>query len=349
MALVGGASADHGEDDDEYDSDDHYEKGFQCGYSQPAAGKGFVFPKHHDICSPSHPESKQLKEACQYSLDHLYPDVTRLISHGFIPYFDIASVGGFSHWLHSRHINAPHEMDPGRPETVLINNNTYCAQGVMFIPNQESAGREPPVYTTGRPDDYDGSNEFIYPKRERRNDGVESQYSYGGSEYGNVSDGQDYYHDFEKNKFDVDAYEDSTICAPWHRHTDGAARFAWWYNRQFHEGAALNDDEVEFWCVVPAMFHVWPGAPEDDIAMYEHDSPSNNRTGETACTGEYETPQFLEDNEGDLSLEDLPESVQQRAMPDDLRYELEVLSDFDDVSLYQMTVGEIKSLVSYDV
>lgn len=349
-ALVGEAGASH--DDGEFDPEDRYGTGTTCGYPNPVAGTGFVFPEHHDICAADHPESVRLKEACRYTLDHLYPNATTLAARGYLPYFDVASVGGFSHWIHPDQVNTRGvELDPGRPEGILVDNGSYCAQGVMFLPDAASAGHEPPVYATGTPAAYD--NEWVFGRRAQRHDGVESQYTTGSADYRNTRDGQGYFDAHEHRPFDVERFEDhGTICAPWHRHTDAYARFAWWLNRNVYDGAALEDDGTQFWCAVPGMFHVWPGAAEADIGVYAHDSPSAQRTDDTVCRGGYETDDGdgagLTSGSGDLTLGDLPADLRERAMPDDLRYELEILSDFDDATLYQMTVGEIKDLVRYD-
>lgn len=354
FAIASAASADHTpfhEDDEGGDAEEYGGKGVHCGYTNPAAGIGFVFPEHHDICSGHHPETQRLKDACEYSLRHLYPDVPTLVANGYIPYFDVLSVGGFSHWLKPEHIRGEHMVDPGRPETVLVNNDNYCSQGIMFIPNHEVANREPPVYVEGDPDE--SAHEFIYPKREAKYT-KESQFTTGGAAYYN-SEVQGYYEDYERTVPDqatVDSWDQEgtdsggTVCAPWHRHTDGAARFAWWYHRQVNQGAALENDEVRMWCVVPAMFHVWPGAKDGSVHVYEHDAPSSDGwRGETLCEDTYTNGPYTPDDGSELTLEDLPADLQERAMPADLERELRILGDYDDETLLEMTVGEVKSLV----
>lgn len=354
LALVGSGAADHTGDtdgpveeefDESGDADDPYQgKGVTCGYTNPAFGKGFVFPEHHEACAGDHPETKRLKDAVRYSLDHLYPDVPTLIAHGFIPYFDILSVGGFSHWLKPDHIRGDHMVDPGRPETILVNNNNYCAQGIMFIPNHEVAGQEPPVYVEGSPEDY--NHQFIYQKRSDEHDhDIGNVIDSGSAAYYN-SEVQGYYDDYERTVFDTSISGEGTVCAPWHRHTDGLARFAWWYHRQINQGKAIESGEMLLWCVVPAMFHVWPGADPGSIHTYEHGSPSSDRREDTTlCHGSYENGPYTPDDGSALTLSDLPPSVQERAMPADLNRELEILGDFEDSELYQMTVSEIQTLV----
>lgn len=363
LAVAGQVSAHHRGDDadgpleterDDDQDDPYQDKGVTCGYTNPVFGKGFVFPDHHDVCAGDHPETVRIKDAVRYSLDQLYPDVPTLIAHGFIPYFDILSVGGFSHWLHPEHIKADHMVDPGRPETVLVNNDSYCAQGMMFIPDHEVAGREPPVYVDGDPGA--SNHEFIYPKREThyeeqaKNDDtdktpIELATQEGEASYFN-SEQQGYYDEYERKLPPADVLNDGTVCAPWHRHTDGAARFAWWYHRQVNSGAALENDEVLFWCVVPAMFHVWPGTKSGSIHVYEHGAPSEARRDETLCYGSYGDGEYASADGSELTLADLPPAVRERAMPAGLERELEILGDFEDGELFRMTVGEVKSLVT---
>lgn len=354
LVLAGGAAGDHEpfhDPDEGGASEDYGGKGVGCGYANPVSGKGFVFPDHHDLCSGDHEETRRLKDAVEYSLRHLYPDVPTLVASGFIPYFDVLSVGGFSHWLKPDHIKGGHMVDPGRPETVLVNNDNYCSQGIMFIPNHEVANREPPVYVEGDPDE--SAHEFIYPKRAGRYS-KDEQITTGGASYYN-SEVQGYYEDYERavpDQSTVDSWDaegtDSggTVCAPWHRHTDGAARFAWWYHRQVNQGAALEHEEVRLWCVVPAMFHVWPGAEDGSVHVYEHDAPSSDGwRGEVLCEDTYVNGPYTPDDGGELTLESLPEDLRERAMPADLERELRILSDHDDETLYRMTIGEIETLV----
>lgn len=356
IAFAGGATADDGplhDHDEGGPSEEYYGKGVTCGYANVQAGVGFRFPTHHDLCSGEHPETKALKNACEYSLRHLYGDVPTLIAKGFIPYFDILSVGGFSHWLKPSHIRGDHMMDPGRPETVLVNNNNYCSQGIMFIPNHEVANREPPVYVEGDPDKE--KHQFIYPKRENDPDITkENQITTGGAAYYN-SEEQNYYEDYERvvpsqeqvNAWDVEGGDEGgTVCAPWHRHTDGAARFAWWYHRQLNQGQAIENQEVLLWCTVPAMFHVWPGADPGSLHVYDHGAPSSDGWREEAlCEDSYTHGPYRPEGGGELTLEDLPEHVQEKAMPADLERELRILSDYEEETLYQMTLGEIEQLV----
>jgi hypothetical protein len=353
VALMNSAGADdHGgneekEDDMYRDEDDAWGKGADCGYNNPSSGVGFLFPSHHDICAADHPEALKLKDACGYTLDHVLPDVGTLIARGAIPYFDILSVGGFSHWLFPEHINDYSlSLDPGRPETILINNDNYCAQGIMFIPPHEQKARESPLYVTGNPDEY--NHEYAYVKRRRKYDESTDEYfTYGNADFRN-SEEQGFWDDYERTDFDPEQWEDDgTICAPWHYHTDGFARFAWWYNRQVHQAALVEDQEAQFWCHVPGMFHVWPGAEDGDISTFEHDPPNSYRTGPEPCRSGYPAPYIPEDG-SPLTLEDLPDWLQRKAMPEDLERELRILGDYDDETIYQMPVGEIMSLVGFD-
>jgi len=357
--LATNASADGKDDKDTYrDRDDEFGKGMTCGYTNPAGGLGFLFPSHHDICAPDHPEALRIKDACGYTLDHLYPNVATCVAQGAIPYFDIVSVGGFSHWLFPEHINNySHSLDPGRPETILINNDNYCAQGVMFIPPHTQKSRESPLYVTGEPDEYD--HQYAYVKRRRRYEDNNDYYTKGNAvgeyeeglepgeyEYRN-SEHQGLWDQYEREDFHPDKWEDEgTICAPWHYHTDAAARFAWWYNRQFHQGALVEDQETQFWCHVPGMFHVWPGAEDGDMSTFEHDAPNSYRTGPEPCRGGYPNP-YTPDDSSELTLEDLPEDLQKRAMPADLERELRILGDFEAETIFRMTVGEIMDLVGF--
>jgi hypothetical protein len=357
MALMHSATAHDGHEEGKGDKDhyrqreDDWEKGTTCGYSNPQGGLGFLFPAHHDICAPDHPESLRLKDACGYTLDHLYPDIGTIIAQGAIPYFDILSVGGFSHWLFPGHINNyNHSLDPGRPETVLVNNDNYCPQGIMFIPPHTQKGQESPLYVTGEPESYD--HEYAYGKMRRKHDDATKFFVKNGDltgedEYRN-SETQGLWDQYERTDFDVEEWQhEGTICAPWHYHSDAFARFAWWYNRQFHQNALVENQEAEFWCHVPGMFHVWPGAEDGSIATFEHDAPNEYRNGPEPCRSGYPTPATPQDADEPLTLEDMPEWLQEKAMPADLERELRILSDFDDETIYQMSIGEIMDLVEY--
>jgi len=105
----------------------------------------------HTGCADDHPATKAFVERVRFALDELYTDVGTLVARGYIPYFDALIPGGYpvgggdgiSHWIRPQYIEDGVNLDPLRPETVLLD-DWWRPIGMMFIgdPNKET----PPVY-----------------------------------------------------------------------------------------------------------------------------------------------------------------------------------------------------------
>ncbi|WP_254522599.1 hypothetical protein [Natrinema caseinilyticum] len=106
-------------------------------------------------CADDHPATTELRSAVGETLDRRYPDVGSLIDAGFVPYFDALDGGddGWSHWLSPDFIGGDAVLEPERPESVLVDNDSWRSMGVMFI---ATAGGDPvdppPVYDEGGSD-----------------------------------------------------------------------------------------------------------------------------------------------------------------------------------------------------
>lgn len=307
FTLVGTAGADNSP-----------EVGFKCGYGNPIRGAdGHTMPPHHDACADDHPETERLRENCREVLDRRYPNVGALVADGYIPYFDKVVPGpefeGYSHWLNPEYIDNGSMLDPEQPESVLIDNNTWCPIGVMFIADAGTQGD--PVYVEC--DDRDGYN---------HNDNGHS-HEYGGHESHEHGDGQ--------HHGDSD---DCVTCAPWHGHTDLPARFAWWYYRQVYDGAKTEENEVKLWCVTPSMLHVWtvphPGG------VYAHPGPPNEYRPMGQClpdTGFDRMNVWLK-----LTMDLLPRKVRRLALPNGLKAELEEIARMENERALGATIAELE-------
>ncbi|MCU4754309.1 hypothetical protein OB919_20405 [Halobacteria archaeon AArc-curdl1] len=108
-----------------------------------------------DGCADDDPETIELRARAKETLDERYATVGDLIDGGFRPYFDLkrrGSSNGWSHWLSPEYIGDDILLDPDRPESVLVDNETWRPIGIMFIAteNGEPVDPPPPVYRRGR-------------------------------------------------------------------------------------------------------------------------------------------------------------------------------------------------------
>ncbi|QLG50391.1 hypothetical protein [Natrinema halophilum] len=108
-------------------------------------------------CTDESPATNDLRSAVTQTLEDRYPDVGTLIDAGYKPYFDTLEGGddGWSHWLSPDRIGDAAVLDPDRPESVLVDNESWRSIGVMFIATRDGEPVEPPaVYeadeSTGR-------------------------------------------------------------------------------------------------------------------------------------------------------------------------------------------------------
>ena len=233
-----------------------------------------------DGCADDHPETETLREAVAETLEDRYPTVGTLIDDGFLPYFDTldGDDDAYSHWLSPDYIGDDHTLDPDRPESVLVDNETWRAIGVMFIATDrgEPVDRPPVVY--GDRDDLE------------------------------VDDHHDDDHHDDHDHHHADEY-----CAPWHYHVGLPGRFAWWYYRQVHEGD-YRGGEVLLPCETPCMMHVWTVSHPDSV--YAHDPPPRETREDDPADAGFDTD--AEPGEDRLDWEALPDSLEPEVKPGDL-------------------------------
>lgn len=320
LALVGTAGA----------TGDSPETGFKCGYDDPIRGSdGHAMAPYHDACADDHPETKRLREDCRDVLDRKYPNVGALVADGYIPYFDKVIPGpefeGYSHWLNPEYIDNGAMLDPERPESVLVDNNTWCPIGVMFIADAGAEGD--PVYVEcDEPDAYD------HDGGHHGHDHDESGHDEGHHGHNNSD------HEHENSDHEHEGGDDCVTCAPWHGHTDLPARFAWWYYRQVYDRAKIAEKEVNLWCVTPAMLHVWTVAHPGGV--YAHPGPPNEYRPTGQCvpdTGFGQMGVWLK-----LTLNLLPRKIQRLAMPSGLQAELDAIAQMDDERAFESTIEELE-------
>jgi hypothetical protein len=143
---------------------------------------------------------------------------------------------------------------------------------------------------------------------------------------------------------DAWGYEsDCGECFPYHPHDGVAGRFAWWYYRQVHEQDAAEGD-VMLPCYTAPMMHSWiyptPDGPHGATSgapptKFRPDGPPN-RPGYPAPVDPAET---------ELSLDVLPKTVQETAMPDRLTRELEIIDALPQEFLMTTPIAELETLM----
>jgi len=149
LATVGTAQADDGDDGDSHtDCPDLLFSGRTT--SCPGSTK--------DGCSDDHPETEAIQEQVREALESQYPTVGALIEDGFLPYFDVVTSerSGYSHWLNPEYLGDGANLDSERPESVMVDNESWRPTGVMFIATDGGEGiAEPPAVYGGDGDDED--------------------------------------------------------------------------------------------------------------------------------------------------------------------------------------------------
>ncbi|MDQ2050100.1 hypothetical protein RBH26_06340 [Natronolimnohabitans sp. A-GB9] len=100
-----------------------------------------------DGCVDDHPETIELQETVRASLEERYPDAGALVEAGFKPYFDTldCDADGWSHWINPDYVGDDAMLDPERPESVLVDNESWRSIGVMFIATEDGEAVEPPA------------------------------------------------------------------------------------------------------------------------------------------------------------------------------------------------------------
>lgn len=247
-------------------------------------------------CADDHPVTVSLRENVQETLESRYPDVGALIDAGFKPYFDTldGDDDGWSHWLNPEYIGDDTVMDPERPESVLVDNQSWRSIGVMFIATRDGEPIDPP------PAVYDADGEPESP-----DDGDDPDY-----------DSDDHHHDPDEHHEDDHHHEhpdgDPDRCSPWHYHAGLPGRFAWWYYQKVYEGS-YQDGDLRLPCRTPCMMHVW--VVDHPEGVYAHDAPpAAYRHQEPA-----EDPGFddAEPGEDELGWDVLPDEVAPDRKPEE--------------------------------
>ena len=127
------------------------EDGAHC--SEATFEPGMVHHDHsiHEVCSDEHPATEALQADVRASLESKYSTVGALIESGFIPYFDFATGGSWSHWINPTFIRDDSMVDPDRPESILVDHTWWRPIGVMFIATDGGDPVDPPptVYEDG--------------------------------------------------------------------------------------------------------------------------------------------------------------------------------------------------------
>ena len=261
-----------------------------------------------DGCDDDHPETVALQTAVRDSLEEQYPDVSALVDAGFKPYFDTLNRDddGWSHWINPEYVGDDEILDPDRPESVLVDNDSWRSIGVMFIATRggESVDPPPAVYDDGDVDgDEDAADDVI--------DGEPAD----GDDHDGHGDGHDEHDEDHEGHGDHDG--EPGRCSPWHYHAGLPGRFAWWYYRQAYEQDFAQDGlaGLELPCRTPCMMHVW--TVDHPEGVYAHDAPpSEYREQDPAENADLETD--AEPGSDELSWETLPEDLVPEHLPDDL-------------------------------
>ncbi len=135
-------------------------------------------------------------------------------------------------------------------------------------------------------------------------------------------------------------------CFPFHPHDGLPGRFAWWYYRQVHESdyASGDQEDLALPCYTAPMMHSWiyptPDGPHGDTAGAP---PRKYRPNDPPNLPGYPLP--ATPGEDDLSLEVLPASVQEVALPDRLQRELDVIDDLSVEFLETTPVSELETVM----
>ncbi len=187
-------------------------------------------------CADDHPETVALQEAVTETLETRYPGIGALIEDDFVPYFDtIGGDTGYSHWLSPEYIGDDQLLDPGRPESVLVDNETWRPIGVMFIATAAGEAVSPPPAVYDESVDDDSERESESEREADENEG--------------------------------DSEDDEARCSPWHAHAGFPGRFAWWYYQKVYG----RDPQLRLPCRTPCMMHVW--AVDHPDGVYAHGPP----------------------------------------------------------------------------
>ncbi|MXV63627.1 hypothetical protein GS429_16485 [Natronorubrum sp. JWXQ-INN-674] len=250
-----------------------------------------------DGCDDDHPETVELQTAVRASLEERYPDAGALVEAGYKPYFDTLDrdADGWSHWINPDYVGDDTVMDPDRPESVLVDNESWRSIGVMFVATRggESLESPPAVYDEGDADDGDDV----------------------GSDGGTDHEGHSGHDDHENHgSDDHEGHGSDDRCSPWHYHAGLPGRFAWWYYRQAYE-QDFADGDLQLPCRTPCMMHVW--SVDHPEGVYAHDGPpAAYREQEPADDPGFETD--AKPGSDELGWDVLPDDLVPEQRPEDL-------------------------------
>jgi len=171
-----------------------------------------------------------------------------------------------------------------------------------------------------------------------------------GPMYIAAENGDPHWADEEEGQMEIrDAWgyeSDCGECFPYHPHDGVPGRFAWWYYRQVHESdyASGDPEDLTLPCYTAPMMHAWiyptPDGPHGDTGGAP---PREYRPGGPPNPPGYPTP--ATPGEDELSLDVLPPSVREAAMPERLERELEVVEDLPREYLETTSIAELEALM----
>ena len=272
-----------------------------------------------DGCEDDHPATVALREAVQEALEERYPDAGTLVEEGYKPYFDTLDrdADGWSHWINPDYVGDDAIMDPERPESVLVDNDTWRSIGVMFIATRDGEPVDPPpaVYDEGD-DDGTGPIDGRDESDMGHEDGHGEDHDGHGDDHGNHDEHGDHGEHGDHDGHDGHDHAnhgDDDRCSPWHYHAGLPGRFAWWYYRQAYE-QDFADGDLELPCRTPCMMHVW--AVDHPEGVYAHGGPPPEyRDQEAADEAGFDTD--AEPGSDELDWEALPDDLVPALLPDD--------------------------------
>ncbi|AGB36288.1 hypothetical protein [Natronococcus occultus] len=245
-------------------------------------------------CADDHPVTIELREAVADTLEDRYPDAGALLEAGFKPYFDTldGDDDGWSHWLHPEYIGDDAVLDPERPESVLVDNDSWRSIGVMFIATRDGEPISPPPAVYEADDDsWEGPPE-VDDYHEEHHDDHDPHYP---------DDEHDPHH--PDGDHDHHPNGDPDRCSPWHYHAGAPGRLAWWYYRKVYE-RSYREGELLPPCRTPCMMHVW--TVDHPEGVYAHGGPPPAyREREPADDPGFETD--AEPGEDELGWDALPD------------------------------------------
>ncbi|EMA41906.1 hypothetical protein C446_04615 [Halobiforma nitratireducens JCM 10879] len=274
-------------------------------------------------CADDHPVTVALREAVEETLEQEYPDVGALVDDGFKPYFDTLDRDddGWSHWLNPAYIGDDAVLDPERPESVLVDNDSWRSIGVMFIATREGEPiAPPPVYDV---------DEGVAWMPEAEADALETNEAGGqegnGDEMGGEHEGGDRHEpgqeggDEHEHEHEHPPADDPDRCSPWHYHAGAPGRFAWWFYQQAYE-REFADGDARVPCRTPCMMHVW--TVDHPAGVYAHGGPPPEyREQPPADDPGLETD--ARPGEDELDWDVLPEEVTPEERPESISLGLE--------------------------